>query len=359
MHLRDFPGRSTAIDLGSATVRVHVAGRGIVAAEPAALARCTETGRVLAIGRAAVDLAERRRGVRLVRPVRGGVPAEPDDTEAILRRLLRHHHRSRYLARPRMAITAPSLLTPLQREAVCEAAFRAGARKLTVVPKPLAAALGAGLPGPGSDTAVVADIGAHVTDVGLITFGGLAGSATAPVGGADLDRAIVSFVRTEHRLHISAAAAERVKTELGALAPRGRRRAQQILVHGRDVRTGLPRAEVLAADDVHAAIAAPVDAIVEAVTSGLASCSPDMAAELVSGGLTLTGGTAALRGLDRRVHEATGLPVRVAADPADAAVKGAAAMLALGGASPDPDVRSGRRGSLLPSPPQPWPVRSL
>lgn len=327
MNLRSFPCRDTAVDLGSATVRVHVEGRGVVVREPSALARSVENGRIVAVGAAALELARKGAGVVLIRPVRDGVPAEAGETESMLRHLLRGHHRNRYLAKPRMAVAVPSGLTPVQAQAVRDAAYQAGARQLTVVPKPVAAALGADVPVHGADTAIVADIGAEVTDVGVITYGTLVGSHMVRVGGAALDRAIVSAIRREHGIVLPAVAAEAAKLAVGAAAPRGRRRNRQILVHGRDVRSGLPRSVVLSSDDVCRAIAAPVAAIVDAVRVGIGGCSPEIAGELMAAGLTLTGGTAALPGLDRLLHAETGLRTSVAANAADAAVTGAADFL--------------------------------
>ncbi|MQY04695.1 rod shape-determining protein [Actinomadura macrotermitis] len=355
MFLRGFPGRPTALDLGSTLVRMHIAGRGLIAAEPCALARCRQTGRVLAVGRAALELAAKRPDVKLIRPVRLGVPAEQEDTEAILRRLLRRSHGSRYFARPRMVVAAPSSITPVQHGAVCEAAYRAGARRLTVVPRPLAAAVGAGLLGPGREIAVVADIGAHVTDIGLVSFGGLAGSATLPIGGATLDEAIVDLVRTTHELIISAETAEAAKIAIGTAAANRVRHERRCQVYGRDVHSGLPRTVMLSCAEVHEVIMPPITSIVAAIADQLAASPPDIAAELVSAGITLTGGSAAIEGLDRLVHKATGLPVRVADDPANAAVTGAAALLVQHRKNTVGD-RAGDYG-LLSLPKQRWPSR--
>ncbi|POM26689.1 Rod shape-determining protein MreB [Actinomadura rubteroloni] len=360
MRLLDFPGRRTALDIGGATLRMHVAGRGIVASEPTVLARCTASGRTLGIGEQALAVAERRGGVELVRPVRCGVPCDTADVEIMVRKLLRTHHRSHYMARPHMAVTAPSVMTPLQEQTMEDVAYRSGARKVTVVPVPLAAAVGAGLAASGREVAAVADIGAHTTDVGVLAFGSLVASVTAPVGGDMLDRAIVSWVREERGLTISVRTAEDAKIAVGALDARGRRRRQRTLVHGKDLITGLPRGEVLTAQDVARAIESPVRAIADAVRRGLADCPPDMAAEMVGAGLTLTGGTARLPGLHRLLAADTGLPTRVAPNAEIAAVTGAAELLALPRTSDAKDVADGgaRDWTLLSLPRQLWPARS-
>ncbi|WP_019631938.1 rod shape-determining protein [Actinomadura atramentaria] len=357
MNLRDFPGRGTALDIGGSTLRMHVAGRGLVVSEPTVLARCAASGRTLAVGDRALALADRRAGVDLVRPVWNGVPRDTADVEILIRKLLRAHHRSHYMARPQMAVTAPSVMTPLQRQTMEEVAYRAGARKVSVVPVPLAAAIGAGLPEGGREIAVVADIGAQVTDVGVMAFGGLVGSVTAPVGGEALDAAIMAWVREELHLLISPDAAEEVKIAVGALDPRGRRRRQRTLVHGTDLRTGLPRGEVVTATDVERAIEGPVRAIAAAVREGLSDCPPDMAGEMVSAGLTLTGGSARLPGLHRLLATETGLPTRVAPNAEVAAVSGAAALLKLPRPADD-EEHGAREWRLLSMPRQLWPART-
>ncbi|WP_033423919.1 rod shape-determining protein [Actinomadura flavalba] len=356
MNVREFPGRGTALDIGSHTLRMHVAGRGIVASEPTALARCRRTGRTLAIGAPALEMAGTRGDVELVRPVRAGVPSDSDDVETLVRRLLRAHHRAHYLARPHMAVTAPSVQTPLQRRTIEEVAFRTGARKVTVVPKPLAAAIGAGLDFD-TDIVVVADIGAHVTDVGIVAFGGLVSSVTAPVGGAAFDHAIASWLRDERGLLIGDLVAETAKLAAAELEPRGRRRRRQALVHGKDVRTGLPRGEVVTTPELERAIQAPLQAIIDVVQRGLAECPPDMAGDLVTSGLTLTGAGARLPGLDRRLRRETGVQCNVAGNAPDAAVEGAAALLALPRSSV-PHESGAREWGLLSMPRQLWPARS-
>ncbi|MFF5258356.1 rod shape-determining protein [Actinomadura viridis] len=322
--LSDFPCRATAIDLGSATVRIHVDGRGIVASEPSAVARARDTGRVLATGTSALALAGRERGVRLVHPIRNGVPAEAEDTEGMLRALLRSHLRGGYMAKPRMAVTVPSGINQVELGAVRAVAYGAGARRLTVVPTPIAAAAGAGLPAEGEDVAIVADVGAHVTDVGVVLSGELLSSNVALVGGSTMDQAIIAHTRREYGLVIAPVTAEAAKLSVGsAIAVDDR----QVLVHGVDVRTGLPHTAVLTSGEVHAAIAPALAAIVRAVHAAVTDCPPEMAGHFISAGITLTGGGARLPRLDELVQEETGLCARVAPNAADATVTGAAELL--------------------------------
>ncbi|WP_329522383.1 rod shape-determining protein [Spirillospora sp. NBC_01491] len=323
----EYSCRDTAVDLGSTTVRMHVRGRGVVAREPSVLARSRSSGRILALGSSAQELAGLTDEVSLIEPIRDGAPAEPDETEYLLRHLVRTHHRRRYTARPRMVVAVPSDLTPLQYEAVESAAYQAGARQLELVPTPLAAAAGSGPAGTGADVMIVADIGAYITDIGIIAFGGLVSSHMARIGGAALDRAIVAHVRREHEVLLSRAAAEAAKLAVGSVAPRGRQRTRQAMVHGRDLATGLPRPVVLTAAEINRAIAGAIAAMVDAIRIGIGRCSPEISGDLMSSGLTLTGAAARLPGLDRLIGTETGLRTRVGEDAADAAVLGAAEFL--------------------------------
>ncbi|MFC9977982.1 rod shape-determining protein [Spirillospora sp. NPDC127200] len=309
MRWRDFPCRAVAADLGSTTARLFVEGRGVVAAEPSVLARCVWTGRLLGAGAEAQALAGP--GVKLVGPIRDGVPADPDGTEALLRGLLRRHLGKRYMAKPRLAITVPSTVTPLQYRAVQQIAYKAGARRVTIVPTPLAAARGA----EERPNAVIADIGAEVTDVGLLGCDGLVSTHGIMAGSTTLSRAIVALVRREHELLLSAQEADAARLASGGA------------VRGRDLHTGMPREVSLSAQEVRHVLAGPLATIAEAVREGLSECPPDLAVDLLKNGVTLTGGGARLPGLTELIREVTGVPVRIADEPEEAAVKGAARFL--------------------------------
>ncbi|WP_067491218.1 rod shape-determining protein [Actinomadura hibisca] len=309
MRWRDFPCRSVAADLGSDTARLFVDGRGVVASEPSVLARCMWTGRFLGAG--AEAQAKAGPGVELVRLIRDGVPAEQEGTEALLRTLLRRHLGKRYMAKPRIAITVPSTVTPVQYRAVEHIAYGAGARRVTVVPTPLAAARGA----VERPNAAIADIGAEVTDVGVLGSDGLVSAYGVPTGGAALKRAIVTLVRREHELMAREEDVDAVRLASGGVVP------------GRDVNTGIPREATLTEEEVRRVLAGPLATIAETVRAGLTECPPDLAADLLRNGVTLTGGGARLPGLVELVRDATGMPVRIADEPEEAAVKGAARFL--------------------------------
>ena len=336
----DFAGRDTAIDLGSATVRMHVKGRGVVCREPSLLARSRDTGRILALGAPAREMAGRNPDVTLVRPIREGAPTETDEAEYLMRHLVRRHHKRHYTARPRLVVTVPSGLTSVHYRALQFSAYQAGARRLTLVPTPIAAAIGMGMTSTvRPDITVIADIGADVTDVGVIAFGGLVTSHTAPVGGSALDRAIAALVRQEHGIALSLSAAEQAKLEVGAVPPLGRRPVRQTVVHGRDIATGMPRGVVLTTADVARAISGPVARIVDAISTGLSGCSPEISGALLGVGITLTGGCARLPGLERLIKDRTGLGARLGDDTGDAAVLGAGEVLRSAGTQ-EPSARA-------------------
>ncbi|TDD94771.1 rod shape-determining protein [Actinomadura rubrisoli] len=347
----DYAGRDTAIDMGSATVRMHVKDRGVVCREPSLLARSRRTGQILALGLPAQQMAGRDSDVALVRPIREGAPTETDEAEYLMRHLVRRHHRRHYMARPRLVVTVPSGMTSVHYRALQFSAYQAGARRLTMVPTPIAAAIGMGMTEAGPEIAVIADIGADLTDVGVIAFGGLVTSHTAAVGGSDLDRAIVALVRREHGVTLSAAAAEEAKIAVGAVPCVGRQPIRQAPVDGRDATTGLPRRVVVTTTDVQRAIEGPVSKIVEAVHAGLRGCSPEVSGELLSVGVTLTGGTARLPGLERLIRDRTGLDAWLGDDTGDAAVIGAADVLRTAGLNP-PVQDATSRPHLLTTVPQ-------
>ncbi|NVI87967.1 rod shape-determining protein [Actinomadura sp. BRA 177] len=349
----DFAGRDTAIDLGSDTVRMHVRDRGVVCREPSVLARSKETGHILALGLPAREMAGRNPDVTLVRPIREGAPTETDEAEYLMRHLVRRHHRRHYTARPRLVVTVPSGMTSVHYRALQFSAYQAGARRLTLVPTPIAAAIGMGMTtSTRPEIAVIACIGADVTDIGVIAFGGLVTSHTAHVGGSALDKAIVALVRREHGVALSRSAAEAAKLEVGAVPPLGRRPVRQTVVTGRDIATGMPREIVLTTLDVGRAIAAPVAEIVAAIRAGLTGCSPEISGDLLTVGITLTGGCARLPGLERMIRDKTGLEARLGDDTGDAAVLGAGEVLRSAGTQEPSARKSSPRPQVLTTLPE-------
>jgi rod shape-determining protein MreB len=300
----------------------------VVPVAPALLATDEETGRCLAAGEQAQRMrAETPGGVRFSWPFDGGVPSDTQPVLWLLRHLLRTAHRRRHLTNPRMALAVPSQINNVQQRALALAATGAGARWLAMVPVPLAAALGAGLPLDEPHAVMVLDLGAVVTDIAVMSMGSIVAARTVRVGGQDLDEAIVTRVRREYGVLLGIDVAAGLKTRIGVDGGQGYG-SPPFLVHGRDVTNGLPRPVMLSPADVVAAVGGPLETVVQAVRATLADCPPEMVCDLAAGGVTLTGGGARLAGLTALLRQRTGLPARVAGeDPDTAVVLGAAAML--------------------------------
>ncbi|TNY36562.1 rod shape-determining protein [Thermomonospora catenispora] len=346
MRLRDFPCRDTAVDLGSRTARVHLRGRGVVAVTPTLLALDDATGEYLAAGEEALELHARAPvGIRFVWPFEGGVLNEVETARRLLRHLLRRAHRRRYLTTPRMAVAVPSQITDVQQHALAYVACGAGARSLTMVPTPLAAALGAGIRLDEPPAVLMVDVGAVTTDLAVLSLGMIVVARTVRVGGQDLDRAIADHVRRERGVLIGLDAAASIKRRIGA-APWH----DHVLVHGRDLDTGVPKPVVLTAAEIGAAVEPPLRTLVEELRSLLEHCPAETVVDLTTGGMVLTGGGAKLTGLPELLSKHTGLPARVAEDPASAVVLGCAACLSGGLALQTRRLHRDRRDGFLAVP---------
>ena len=302
------------IDLGTATSLVYVKGKGIVLREPSVVAIDTDTKRVLAIGEEARRMVGRTpANITAVRPLREGVIADYDMTEAMLRHFVAKVCGRRMFLRPRIMICVPSGVTTVEKRAVLEAASQAGARKTFVIEEPLAAAIGAGVDISKPTGNMVVDIGGGTTDIAVLSLGGIVVSNSLRVAGDKFDEAIVRYVRREHDLLIGERSAEDVKIKVGSCFEEGRN--EEMEVRGRDLVTGLPRTVKINSDQVRQAVEEPAAAIVDAVKGVLESTPPELSADIVDRGLILTGGGALLEGLDRRIARETGVPAQLADDP--------------------------------------------
>ncbi|WP_370246498.1 rod shape-determining protein [Nocardioides sp.] len=316
-------GRDMAVDLGTANTLVYVRGRGVVLDEPSVVALHEQTGEVLAVGRDAKEMVGRTPDhIRALRPLRDGVIADFEATEQMLRWFIARVHRRRYLARPRMVVCVPSGITPVERRAVQEAGYQAGARRVFIVEEPMAAAIGAGLPVHRPTGNMVVDVGGGTTEVAVISLGGIVTSLSIRTAGDDLDQAIITWLKKEHALMLGERTAEEVKTTLGSAAP-GPEDDVPHRVRGRDLVSGLPRTVEVTAAQVREALAEPLHAIVDAVRVTLDQTPPELAGDIMDRGIVLTGGGALLRGLDDRLRAETGMPVHVADDPLTSVALGA------------------------------------
>jgi rod shape-determining protein MreB len=310
-----------AIDLGTANTVVYVRGRGIVLSEPSVVAIDERTGEVHAVGAEAQLMIGRTPAtISADRPLRHGVIADFEVTEAMLRRFMEKVLSSRF-SRPRLIMCAPSGVTEVERRAVEEASLSAGAREVHLIEESLAAAIGAGLQIAEPLGRMVVDVGGGTSEVAVISLGGLVVSRSLRVGGYDLDEAIANHIRNEHRMAVGSQSAEAIKLAVATAKPLGQRLETD--VRGRDLMSGLPREIHLGEDEVRSAIAAPIAEIVAAVHATLEETPPELAADIAVEGILLAGGGALLRGFAERLEDETGMPVRVADEPLTCVAAGA------------------------------------
>jgi rod shape-determining protein MreB len=322
----DLLGGDLAVDLGTANTLVYARGRGIMLNEPSVVAIDTTTKAVVAVGTEAKRMIGRTPGhIRAVRPLQDGVIADYDATAEMLRYFVRKVIGRRAFAGPRVVVCVPSGITSVEQRAVSESAYAAGARRVHIISEPMAAAIGAGLPVSQASGSMVIDIGGGTTEVAIIALAGIVSSTSLRVAGDALDRAIVDHIRSEFSMLIGERTAEELKISIGSAFPiAGPVRAE---IRGRDVGTGLPRNIAVSAEELRHAMSAPINRIVAAVRATLDRCPPELAGDLVTRGIVLTGGGALLRGLDARLQHEIGIPVLVADRPLDSVVLGTATVV--------------------------------
>lgn len=313
-----------AIDLGTANTLVYVKGKGIVLSEPSVVAvRSDNRGykKVLAVGKEAKLMLGRTPGnIVAIRPMREGVIADFEVTEAMLRHFIRKVHNRRTMLRPRIIVAVPSGITQVEKRAVRESAESAGAREVYLIEEPMAAAIGAGLPITEPTANMVVDIGGGTTEVAVISLAGIVFSKSVRVGGDKFDEAILQYVKRKYNLLIGERTAEVIKTTIGTAYPQ--EEPESIEVKGRDLVTGIPKILSIDSEEVRVAIAEQIDTIVQVVKLALEQTPPELAADIVDRGIFLTGGGALLKNLDVLLREETGLPIIIADDPLSAVVLG-------------------------------------
>ncbi len=313
-----------AIDLGTATTLIYVRGKGIVSCEPSVVAVQRDSRgnkRVLAVGREAKEMLGRTpHNIQAVRPLRDGVIADFEITEAMLRYFIARASNRRTLVKPRIVICVPFGITEVEKRAVKESAESAGAREVYLIEEPMAAAIGAGLPITEASGNMVVDIGGGTTEVAVISLAGIVYSQSVRVAGDKMDDAIVGYIKRKYNMAIGEQTAERIKISIGNAYPLDQ--PQTMEVKGRDMVAGIPKTVVVNSDEIREALAEPINAIVEAVLVALERTPPELAADIVDKGVVLTGGGALLKNLDVLLREETGLPVMVCDDPISAVVLG-------------------------------------
>ncbi len=310
------------IDLGTATTLVYVKGQGVVLCEPSVVAVDRNTNQVLAVGEEAKRMLGRTPGnIVAIRPMKDGVIADFDITEAMLRYFIRKVHKRRPLVTPRVVIAVPSGITEVEKRAVKDSAERAGARSpVYLVEEPIAAAIGVGLPIHEPCGNMVVDIGGGTTEIAVISLAGIVFAKSIRIGGDECDAAIISHLKKTYNLMIGERTAEEVKIKIGSAFPLEEETTME--VRGRDILAGLPKTVTVSSEEIREALSEAVSQILEAIRITLERTPPELSADLISRGLILAGGGALLRGLDKLISEETGLPVHIADDPLTAVALG-------------------------------------
>lgn len=302
------------IDLGTANVLIYIKGKGIVLKEPSVVAIDRDSNRVLAVGEEARQMIGRTPGnIVAIRPMRDGVIADFDITEAMLRSFIGKVTGKSFMLRPRIMVCIPSGITMVEQRAIQEAAEQAGARKTYLIEEPLAAAMGAGLDISEPYGSMVVDIGGGTTDIAVISLGGIVISDSLRIAGDRFDEAIMEYVKKEFNLLIGERTAENIKFEVGAAFPEARN--SRMNIRGRDLLTGLPKNIEVNTKQISEALTPVVTPIVESVKSILEKCPPELASDIMDHGIILTGGGAMLYGLDELIRRETQIATSLADDP--------------------------------------------
>ena len=307
-------GRDLAIDLGTANTLIYVRGQGIVLDEPSVVAINVNDGKPVSVGLEAKRMMGRTPNhLKVIRPLKDGVIADFEVCEKMLRYFIQRVHASRW-SKPRMVICVPSGITGVEQRAVQDAAEYAGARKpVHIIEEPMAAAIGADLPVHEPSGNMIVDIGGGTTEVAVISLGGIVTAQSTRTAGDELDDAVMQYVKKEFSLAIGDRTAEEIKIQMGSAWPMEEELTADI--RGRDLISGLPRTIQLTTEHVREAMAEPVATIVDAVKMTLDKTPPELAADIMEDGITITGGGALLGGFDERLAHETGMPIRVAYEP--------------------------------------------
>ena len=314
------------IDLGTATTLVYVKGEGVVLCEPSVVAIERGTSHVLAVGEEAKRMLGRTPGnIIAIRPMKDGVIADFEITEAMLRYFIKKVHHRRVLVRPRIVIAIPSGITEVEKRAVKDSAERAGARDVFLIEEPIAAAIGVGLPIQEPIGNMIIDIGGGTTEIAVISLAGVVFSKSIRIGGDEMDDAIVEYLKKTYNLLVGERTAEDIKIKIGSAYPL--EEEMSLEVRGRDLVAGLPKAVTITSEEIRDALQEPIRAILESAKISLERTPPELAADLIEHGIVMAGGGSLLKGLDKMLSEETGLPVHIADDPLTAVALGTGKVL--------------------------------
>lgn len=309
------------IDLGTASILVYIKGKGVVLKEPSVVALDRDTGDIKAIGEEARLMIGRTPGnIVAVRPLRQGVISDYTVTQKMMKYFIKKATGTRTLRKPRIAVCIPSGATEVEKKAVEDATYEAGAREVMIIEEPVAAAIGAGIDIYKACGNMIVDIGGGTSDIAVISLGGTVVSASIKIAGDDFDEAIVRYMRKKHNLLIGERTAEDIKIKIGSAYPYDGEGAMD--VKGRNLLDGLPKNIEITSEEVREALSDPVNQILDTIRSTLEKTPPELSADIIDRGIMLTGGGALLRGLDKLISIETKIPVHVAENPLDCVVDG-------------------------------------
>jgi rod shape-determining protein MreB and related proteins len=315
-----------AIDLGTANTLVYLKGKGIVLNEPSVVAVDRTTNKVIAVGKEAKSMLGRTPDeIVAVRPLKDGVIADFEKTEDLLREFIQKALRRRTWVRPRIIICVPSGITEVEKRAVQDSAQHAGAREVLLVPEPIAAAIGVGLPVGKPSGNMIIDIGGGTTEIAVMALNSIVNQQSIRVGGDEMDEAIVQYVKKAYNLLIGEQTAEQIKIKIGSAFRL--EQEEEMEIKGRDLVAGIPKTMKISSVEVREALSEPLQQIVDALMQSLEKTPPELASDIVDRGIVMTGGGSLLRGIDMLLREATNLPITVAEDPLSCVVLGTGKIL--------------------------------
>ncbi|NLP51825.1 rod shape-determining protein [Bacillus sp. RO1] len=318
--------RDIGIDLGTANVLIHVKGKGIVLNEPSVVALDTNTGKVLAVGEEARKMVGRTPGnIVAMRPLKDGVIADFEVTEAMLKHFIKKLNVKGFLSKPRILICCPTNITSVEQKAIREAAEKSGGKKVYLEEEPKVAAIGAGMDIFQPSGNMVVDIGGGTTDVAVLSMGDIVTASSIKMAGDKFDAEILQYIKKKYKLLIGERTAENIKIEIATVFPGGRN--ESIDIRGRDMVSGLPQTITVKSDEIEEALRESVQVIVQAAKSVLERTPPELSADIIDRGVILTGGGALLHGMDQLLAEELKVPVLVAEQPMDCVAIGTGIML--------------------------------
>lgn len=318
--------RNLGIDLGTANTLIFMKGKGIIIREPSVVAVDTRTNSVKSVGREAKSVIGRTPGsITAVRPLKDGVIADFDITTAMLQKFIQKAINKKTIFKPKIIICIPSGVTAVEKRAVKEATEQAGAKKVYIIEEPMAAAIGASLPVAEPTGNMVVDIGGGTSEVAVISLGGIVAAQSVRVGGDEFDADIINYIKKKYNLLIGESSAENVKIQLGSAYPF--EVEEYMNIRGRNLLNGLPENIEISSGEIREALKESIENILDAIHMTLEKTPPELAADIIEQGITLTGGGALLRGLDKLINSKTKMPVNIADEPLDCVAKGTGKVL--------------------------------